>query len=114
MAALLAIAGTLVVVGLSVATGVIERKQGCEPGDDRCFGPDGTYTTVFDAPLDAQSPQALVAIGVTLGLFGAASAVHRRRRIGFPLAYRVGLLPVSFLLVFLLVTYLSPTVLVYG
>lgn len=112
-AALVALVGILLVVGLSAATGALERERGCSPGDELCFGPEGVYYTVFDAPLTAQVEQAVAAAGITLLLFGAATYADHYRLVASPLAYRVAVSVVAFVLLFLLAVFLAPTVAIY-
>lgn len=110
----LGLVGVLVILGVSLAAGIVERKQGCRPDDERCFGPEGRYLTVFDAPLASQGSQALYAAGPTLVLFAAASLADARNLAALPLPDRVGLCLVTYPLLFLLIVWIAPTVHIYG
>jgi hypothetical protein len=109
-AAALAVA---VIVATAVATGVVDRGRGCEPDDENCVGPRGTYYTVFGAPLTDQEPQAFYALGLSVLLFAVATAVHHATTAQLAPAYRVALAAAAYPLFFLLVVYLAPTVYVY-
>lgn len=110
----LGLLGVLVILGVSLAAGIVERQQGCPPDDQWCYGPEGSYLTVFDAPLASQGTQALSAAGLSLALFAAASLLDARELAILPLPDRVGLCLAAYPVFFLLIVRIAPTVYVYG
>lgn len=60
--------------------GPFRLMHGCEAGDETCFGPIGSYWTLFDSPLELLTGHAGVA--VALGALLAAIAWRRRRAVG--------------------------------
>ena len=97
--------------------GIIERHQGCPeqvgPKWDGCYGPRGTYYTVFGSELRHLISHMAISALLGLVLFGVLYILHKKEKIKLPL-YLIILIPILFaIILFFVLAYFFPVRVMY-